>query len=181
MKRLLISAIVLVPVVSALAQDMSAPKEVRDLAWMVGTWSGSGKIAFGGHETDITSTMAVSFDGQFLKEVSSDKSSQYELTKTSMIGWDPTKKEYVSYTFTNIAPTPRIEHGNMDGNKLVMVSDPWEAEGMKLVGRETMSKISDTKCGLVIEAKISDKWEKEMDFVLTRQDSASQPSSRGAR
>jgi len=161
-------ALFLTPMVSAFAQDMSAPKEVKDLGWMVGTWSGSGKIAFGGQETEITSSITFSFDGQFLKAVSTDKSSGFTMTKTAMIGWDAAKSEYVSYTFTNIAPKARIAHGKMDGNKLVMVSDPWEAEGMTSVARETLSKISDTKCGSMIEMKIGDKWMTGMDFVLTK-------------
>ena len=67
-----------------------------------------------------------------------------------------------------MAPTARIEHGKMDGGKLVMVSEPWKAEGMTAVSRETTWKISDTKCGLLMEFKNGDKWLKEMDFVLTK-------------
>ena len=169
MKRLLAAAIFLTPMVSAFTQDMSRPKKVADLGWMVGTWSGSGKIAFGGRETEIESTMTVAFDGQFLKTVSVDKSGGFKLTKTSMLGWDAAKSEYVSYTFTNMAPKPRIAHGNMDGAKLVMVSEPWEAEGMTAVARETTSKISESKCGFAMEFKNGDKWIKGMDFVLAKQ------------
>jgi hypothetical protein len=168
MKRLLTVALFLIPMVAALAQDMSSPKQVTDLGWMVGKWSGSGKMAFGGQETAMTTTMTVSFDGQFLKLVSTDASSQYKATKTSMIGWDAAKSQYVSYSFINFAPTARIAHGKMDAGKLVMVSDPWEAEGMTMVLRETMSKLSDTKCGLILEFKNGDKWDKSMDYVLTK-------------
>jgi hypothetical protein len=168
MKRLLAAALFLVPMVSAFTQDMSPPKKVTELGWMVGTWSGSGKIAFGGQETAIESTMTVTFDGQFLKTVSVDKSGGFKLTKTSMLGWDAAKSEYVSYTFTNMAPKPRIAHGNMDGSKLVMVSEPWEAEGMTAVARETITNVSETKCGLIMEFKNGDKWIKGMDFVLSK-------------
>lgn len=168
MKRLFTAVLFLIPLVSALAQDMSPPKEITDLGWMVGTWSGTGKIAFGGHEVEITSTMTVSFEGQFLKAVSADKSAGSTLTKTTMTGWDAAKSQYVSYTFTNMAPTARIAHGKMNGSKLEMVSDPWEAEGMTAVDRETMSKLSDTKCGFMMEFRKGDKWVKGMDFVLTK-------------
>lgn len=166
MKCIATAALLSITTASALAQEM--PKQVADLGWMVGTWSGSGKIAFGGHETEITSTITASFDGEFLKTVSADKSAGFTLTKTAMIGWDAAKGEYLCYTFTNISPSARIEHGKLEGNKLVMVSEPWEAEGMKLVGRETISKITDSQYGLVLEAKIGDEWEKEMDFILTK-------------
>ena len=169
MKLLLTTTVFLVSMLLSFAQDYGPPKEVKDLGWMVGTWSGSGKIAFGGHEVEITSTMTVSFDGQFLKSVSTDKSAGSTLTKTTMTGWEPSKSRYVSYTFTNAAPTARIAHGKMDGGKLEMISDPWEAEGMTMIDRETMSKISDTKCGVMMEYKQGDKWLKGMDFVLTKQ------------
>lgn len=152
----------------AVAQDLSAPKQVKDLGWMVGTWTGSGKIAFGGNETQITSESTVAFDGQFLRITSVDKSSGFAMTKTEMIGWDPGKSEYVSYTFTNIAPKARIAHGKMEGDKLVMVTEPWEAEGMTAVARETLYKVSDTKTGLTMEFKNGDKWIKGMDFVLAK-------------
>ncbi|MES1147302.1 MAG: DUF1579 family protein [bacterium] len=168
MKRLLPVVILLLPMVSAFGQDIARPKEISDLAWMVGAWEGSGKIAFGGQETEITTSMTVSFDGQFLKSVSSDKSSGFTLTKTSMLGWDATKSQYVSYTFTNMAPTARIAHGKLEGGKLVMTSDPWEAEGMTAVMKETVSNVSDTKCGYKLELKTGEKWATGMDFVLNK-------------
>ncbi len=164
------AALFLLPMVAAFGQDMSPPKEVTSLGWMVGTWTGSGKIAFGGHEAEITSKMKVSFDGQFLKIASEDDSSGFKMTKTEMIGWDAKKSEYISYTFTNMGPKARIAHGKMESGKLVMVSEPWEAAGMSAVSRETMTKVSDTKYGLTMEFKNGDKWEKGMDFVLTKKE-----------
>ncbi|HWD40397.1 MAG TPA: DUF1579 family protein [Fimbriimonas sp.] len=169
MRSLSVAAVLLsVLLVPALAQDYSPPKQIKDLGWMVGAWSGNRKITFGGHSAEITTEMTISFDGQFLKEISTDKSAGSTLTKTTMTGWDPEKSQYISYTFTNMAPTARIAHGKIDGGKLSMVSDPWEAEGFKMVGRETMSKVSDTKCNLVMELKQGDKWLKEMDFILEK-------------
>lgn len=169
MKRLLAAVLFLAPMVFGAAQDYGPPKQVKDLGWMVGAWSGSGKIAFGGHEVEITSSMTVSFDGQFLKEVSIDKSAGSTLTKTTMTGWEPKKGEYISYTFTNAAPTARIAHGKLNGNTLQMISDPWEAEGFTTIMRESISKISDTQCGLTLEYKQGDKWITGMHFVLTKQ------------
>lgn len=168
MKRLLTAALLMASMVSVFAQDLAPPQQVKDLAWMIGTWSGTGKIAFRGHEVEITSTMTISFEGQFLKSISSDKSAGSTLTKTTMTGWEPKKGEYISYTFTNMAPTARIAHGKLSDNKLEMVSDPWEAEGFTMVARETMSKISETKVGMKLEYKQGDKWITGMDFVLNK-------------
>lgn len=169
MKGFLAASLLMAPLAYVLAQDTDPPKEVKDLAWMVGSWSGKGQIAFGGHEVEITSKITASFDGQFLKTTSTDKSSGSTLTKTTMTGWDPAKNEFVSYTFTNMAPTARIAHGKLDGGKLVMVSEPWKAEGMTTVSRETMWRVSDSKWGLTIEFKQGDKWIKGMDFTLEKQ------------
>ena len=168
MKRFLTAALFLAALVSVLAQDYGPPKQIKDLSWMLGTWSGTGKIEFGGHSVNITSSMTVSFDGQFLKAVSSDKSAESTLTKTTMTGWDTKKNEYVSYTFTNMAPTARIAHGTLHAGALQMVSEPWEAEGFTMVERETMSSVSDTKCNLTLEYKGGEKWVKGMDFVFTK-------------
>lgn len=148
------------------------PKEIKALGWAVGTWSGKCKIAFGGRETEIATTMTVSFDGQFLKSVSKDVSAGYTLSKTTMTGWDEVKAEYVSYTFTNMAPTARIAHGKMDGKALTMVAEPWKAEGMTMVSRETLRSLTATTCSLVMEFKSGDKWVKGMDVVLTKQPDA---------
>ena len=167
MKRLLTVALVIVPTVSALAQELEPPKEIKALGWMVGSWSGGGKMSFGGQVTELETTMKVSFDGQFLKAVSTDKSSGFTMTKTTMTSWDAKKSQYVSYSFTNIAPTARVAHGKFESSKLTMVSDPWEA-GMTAIMRETLSKISDKQCGMSLEFKNGDKWIKGVDFVLIK-------------
>ncbi len=153
---------------SAFTQDMSPPKEVKDLSWMVGTWTGSGKISFGGQETEIISTMTVDFDGQFLKLASVDDSHGFKMTKTVMIGWDAKKSQYISHSFTNLSPTARVAHGKIEGAKVVLISDPWEAGGRTAVARETLSKISDSKVGVMMEFKNGEKWDKGMDFVLSK-------------
>ena len=152
-----------------MAQELAPPKEITDLGWMVGTWSGSGKIAFGGTETPIETKMTVSLDGQFLKAVSSDKSNGFTLLKTTMISWDVSKHEYVSYSFTNIGATARVENRKFEDGKLVMVSDPWESEGMKSVIRESLWKVSSKKFGLSMEFKFGEKWVKGLEMVLSKQ------------
>lgn len=168
MKRLILPLLALVPITSAFAQMPAPPKQVSDLAWMVGTWTGSGKISFGGNETEIKTTMTAAFDGMFLKINSTDESTGFKMTKTVMVGWDSANSEYVTYTFTNIAPDARIAHGKPVDGMLQTVSDPWEAEGMKATTRETVSKVSATQCGYKIEFKQGDNFVTGMDFVLTK-------------
>lgn len=154
--------------VIASTQELAPPKEISNLSWIVGTWSGSGKISFGGNETPITSTATVSIDGQFLKAVTADSSSGFTLSKTTMTSWEAAKSQYTSYSFTNIAPTARIAHGKSETDKMVMVSEPWTAEGMTAVFRESLSKVSDKKIELVLEMKMGEKWSQMLDIVLTK-------------
>lgn len=154
--------------VSAMAQQTQTPNQVTDLGWMVGTWSGSGKFTFGGQEMDLSSTMVFSFEGQFLKSVTTTEMGAMKMDETMMMGWNEPKKEYVSYTFTGFAPMPGIKHGKMDGSSLVMVSEPWEVEGQSVVSRSTYAKVSDTKFRLTMELKDGDKWDKAMDLELTK-------------
>ncbi|MBL8088347.1 MAG: hypothetical protein JNM85_09815 [Chthonomonas sp.] len=168
MKRIALTSACVLLGVSALAEDLTAPKEIKDLGWMIGTWSAETKIKFGAKETKIASSMIVSYDGMFLKAVATDKSDDFTLTKTTMTSWDAAQSQYVSYAFTNIAPTARIARGTMIEGKLVLTSDPWEAEGMKTAIRETMWKVSEKKIGLKMEMQVKDKWVTGMDLVMTK-------------
>ncbi|MBS1705988.1 MAG: DUF1579 family protein [Armatimonadetes bacterium] len=154
--------------VPAIGQELKPLKEIENLSWMVGTWSGSGEISFGGNKVTIKTTMVVSMDGQFLKATATDESSGFKMTKMTMTEWNAAKKQYISYTFTNIGSTARVAHGTFADKSLSMISDPWEAEGMTAVMRETVTKLDTTKCGYSLELKQDNKWAKVMDFVLDR-------------
>jgi hypothetical protein len=140
------------------------PKEISDLKWMVGTWTGSGPFSMMGTSMDLKMTMTCSFEGQFLKSVTVNDFGQIKMDETAYMGWDDEKKEYFSYSFTNMAPTPRIERGKMDGGKFLMVSEPWQGT----VGRATMTKVSDSKVKFLLEFKNEDKWEKGCDMEMTK-------------
>ena len=154
--------------VSAIAQTSDPPKEIADLSWMVGTWSGTGKNVYDGKETPFTTSMTVSRYGQTIQAVSTlTPPNGVELILTRMIGWDAVKRQYVSYTFSNMAGLPLISRGTLTNNKLVMLFDKWGTDTTK-VGRETMSKISDTKYGFRTEMRHDKKWEVQMDMVLQK-------------
>ena len=78
MKCLLMVALLVVPILSTRAQEMGPPKEVKNLGWSVGTWTGNGKIAFGEQKMPISSAMTISY-AMFLKFVSSDKSTGFTM------------------------------------------------------------------------------------------------------
>ena len=168
MKRLLTAALFLVVMASAFAQANKPPKAISDLGWMVGTWSGNGKIVNEGKETAIKASMTVSLRGQFIESVSTITLAEgVDLVLTRMICFDWGKHQLVSYTFNNWSEMPLISRGKLADNKLIMLLDH-SATDQTPEGRDTTSKISDTKYGFKIEMKKGDKWNEWMDMVLTK-------------
>ena len=145
------------------------PAEVKKFDWMIGKWKGAGSMALQGMEMSFTTEMTNSYEGQFLKSVSTIDYGMIQVTETMFTGFDPGKGEYFSYAFTNMAPKPRIEFGKLDGETLVMVSEPWEIMGQSISSRATMKKTSDTKARFVVEFKMGDAWEKATDMELTKE------------
>jgi len=150
--------------VSAFAQSFDPPQQVTDLKWMLGTWTGKGKMEMMGTAMDTSITMTTTMEGQFLKSVSVYDMGAVKMEETQYVGWNEEKKEYTSWAFTNLAPTPRIEHGKMENGAMVMTSESWQG----MVGRGTMKKISETKVGFLLEFQNESKWDKAMDIELTK-------------
>ncbi len=171
MKRMLL--MVLASVVSAFCfgqvPDMAPPAEVKKFDWMIGEWTG--KSSFTMPEMppmDVTMSIKCEWDGQFMKQVAVNDFGMIKMTETFYLGYDPESKKYVSYAFTNFSPVPRIERGTVDGETLVMVSDPWAAGGETHVSRATMTKVNADTLKLKLEFKDGDKWIAAMDATFTR-------------
>ena len=155
----------------AVAQDMPSmvpPEELKKLEWMLGEWTGTMNWTEPGMEGEMSSSMKVEVEGQFYKTTASNKMGEMTMTEVSYMGWDPKDKKFVSWTFTNFAPTPRIERGTFEGDKFVSVSDPWEVMGRTIVGRGTMTKTSDTEATFVLEFKEGDDWMKVADGKMKK-------------
>lgn len=168
MTKLLSITTLLLASASVFAQDMKSPKEVTDLAWMIGTWSGEGKMSFGGQEAPVKTTMVVTFDGQFVKAVSTTEEGGMTMRETMMLGWNEDTKMYDSYTFTSFAPTPGIKHGKIEDGKLVLVSEPWKVQGMSFVSRATYAKVSDSKLRMGMDFKSATGWDTALDMQLSK-------------
>lgn len=154
--------------------DLNPPAEVKKFDWLVGTWTGEAKFNFGGMELDVRTKMTVSYEGQFLRSVSLNDYGMIQATETMYLGWDAARGEYVSWSFSNMAPLPRIERGKLEGDKLVMVSDPWGIMGQDVVSRGTIAKISDSKASLMLEMKAGDSWEQATEIQMTKGSAQSQ-------
>jgi len=150
--------------------ELAAPAEMKKFDWMVGEWTSTSKWTMEGMAPmDVTSTFKAEWDGQFLKQsATSDFAGVMKMTETMMLGYDPRAKEYVSHAFTNFAPTPRVEHGRLVGNTLVMVCDSWEAMGETTSSRATLQRVSDDEINFRLEFKSGEKWTVVTDGVYKR-------------
>jgi hypothetical protein len=147
----------------SVAQDMPSmepPPELKKLEWMLGDWTIDSHWDMNGQEFDSAGTLKVSWEGQFLKMVSSSDMMGAKFDETSYLGYDAKEKKYVLWSFTNWAPTPRVERGNFEGEAFVTVSDPWDVAGQTVTGRATQKKVSDTEATMTLEFKMGDSWVK---------------------
>ncbi|SRR5581483_3736159 len=142
--------------------NMEPPAELKKLSWVLGSWSGTLNWTAPDMQMSGTMTWKAEWENQFLKMTTVTEMSGMKMVETSYTGWNAKKKSYDSYTFTNFAPTPRIEHGTLTGDKFVSISEPWEVGGSPTptVGRATLVKKSDTEATMILEFKEGEKWTK---------------------
>lgn len=139
---------------------MPLPEELKKLEWMLGKWEGSIKWTMPGMEGEAKMAFEATWDGQFQKQSSTMEMMGMKMIETAYIGWDAAKKQYSMYTFTNFAPTPRVEYGKFDGTTWVSISEPWATGMGSTVSRSTIVKKSNTELDLTVEFKEGDKWNK---------------------
>lgn len=144
----------------AQAPDLQPSPKVKELAWMVGTWTGDVKFDMQGMKMESKSVMTCKFEGKFLHVYSTMDMMGMKMTESMYFGWDDSKKEYFSYAFTNMSTAPRFERGNVTGKDFVTVSDPWQVDGSPepTVSRATMTRHSDTMIEFKLEFKEGEKW-----------------------
>ena len=150
--------------------NMQPPAEMQGFGWMVGEWMDEGTWTMEGMDPmKVATSFKAEWDGQFLKQSAvNDFSGFMKMTETMMLGYDAAKKQYVSYSFTNMAPVPRVERGTMNGQTLTMTSDPWEVMGEAHVSRATMTKVNNDELKMKLEFQVEGKWTTVMDTTYKR-------------
>ena len=152
------------------AQTPGAPPEMKKLESMFGTWAGKIKFIGDGFPPEPSETsMKVEpvLGGMYQKIVYTVSMPGVTLEGHSMIGFDPTEKKYKSWTFDNMAFSPREESGTLDGSKLVMVSEPQGG----LVTRVTFDTSTKDVMQFTIEMKEGEKWTKVGECAYSRKTS----------
>lgn len=156
----------------AAAQNMGPSPEVQKLyKYMSGEWTGKVKWMMPGMPEESTEMpFKVTMEGNFIKSANTMDMGGMSMTETTYMGWDPVKKRYTSWTFTNFGAMPRVEHGNFEGDsKFVSVSEPWDiGMGEPIVGKATMTRKGDNEMMFVLEFKQGDKWMKVAEGTFKR-------------
>lgn len=151
---------------SLLSQGMpERPAELKKLEWMLGEWTGKWTWHIPGMEGEMTMTLKNEYEGHFIKKTSVMTMEGMTSKEACYMGWDASKRRFSCWTFTDFAPTPRIEHATMDGDKLIFISEPWDV-GMPegpIVSRATLTKKSDKEIVFLVEFKQGENWTKAAD------------------
>ncbi len=169
MKRLLA---LLLPFVAAcaLAQDVAVvvPKQIEDLKWQIGEWQGTVKMTVEGMDMDMVSTLKISQKDNVLVYDGMHEAMGSKMTELGYLWWDEAKKRYSMFTLASFGEVPRMEHGTLTGNTLVMTSEPWPIQGQVMESRAHLIKVGNDEIKFIIDFKEGDKWTKAGEGVYKR-------------
>lgn len=170
--KLATSIAALILVGSAFAQVPAAPAEMAKLGFMVGSWSSTGTASGpdGSKETSKgTGVAAMVHDGMWLKfDVKETMESSGKMDGHMMLGWDESKKMYRGAWFDNMASTMMTFQGKMEGNKLVLISDPTNHMGMTMKFRLTYESKSANELTFLLEMDMEGKWMPGMSITYKK-------------
>ena len=172
LRSLAILSVGLTAMMSA-GQEMGPSPELKKMDWMIGKWSGNVKWSIPGTpETEAPMDYECTWDGNFIKSSSTmEMAGMGKMTETGYLGWDAKNSKYVMYVFTNFSHDPRIERGTLDGNKLLMVSDPFNVQGQDIVGRATQTRKDDGSVHFLLEFKMGEEWAKVAEGTFKKKNS----------
>lgn len=142
-----------------------APKELKHLASLLGTFEGTLKGPMGDVKVTLKNEWAEG--GMWLRSSSIKEIGAMKITETCLIGYDTRSKSFKSWSFQSMVSNPREEEGAYSESGLIMVSKPWEMAGGTYTSRITFQA---TKEGLnySIDFKQGEKWSNQIRGELKR-------------
>ncbi|MBX3119104.1 MAG: DUF1579 family protein [Fimbriimonadaceae bacterium] len=153
--------------------DMSPPKEVSKLDFMLGKWTGSYTSYMEGMEMSMKGTIVTkkAVGGRYVQsDHTYSGKGMPEMSGMHMASYDPETKEYFGYWFDSTAPGAMEMRGNFMGATLRMVSKPTAVPGMPepIVMRAWYTKVSATKIDFLLEMKMGNDWAPMMKGTMTK-------------
>ncbi len=170
--KLAASIATLILVGSAFAQVPAAPAEMAKLGFMVGSWTNTGSASGpdGSKETSKGSGMAAMVhDGMWLKfDVKETMEKSGKMDGHMMLGWDAAKGMYRGAWFDNMSSSLMTFQGKMEGNKLVMTSDPVNHMGMDMKFRLTYEAKAANELMFTLDMDMEGKWVPAMTITYKK-------------
>ncbi|MFY9233622.1 MAG: DUF1579 family protein [Fimbriimonadaceae bacterium] len=147
--------------------DVTPPKEMKNLSFLVGNFRGSETYDFGGGPQKGASTIrsAIGVGGRWLVGTHSSKSKTMNLEGHHMLSYDKDMKKYRAWWFDNAGSYAMEMNGNFKGKTLVMTSLPTPVPGMAepMVMRASWTPVGSRGLKFVLETQQGGQWMKIME------------------
>lgn len=168
MKLLTTLGAMLVLLTTAFAQegmmDMSPPKEMSQLSFLVGKWKADLDFYFAGPEpmkgTGTVETK-LDLDGRFYRgDHKYSPPGMPAMSGLQLMTFDPASKKWTGWWFDGTTPYELEMTGELKGNVLTMVSKPSSMPGsdQKMVIKLIYEKVGDTKVKFDLMMQQGDQW-----------------------
>jgi hypothetical protein len=119
----------------AIPQDHSVavPLSLRNASFMIGQWSGQQKFNNPGTpmQADVTTKIAAAVGGRYFEErISGFLPNRGAFDTLHILTYDRLLHSYKAWWFNDTSVDPLFLQGNLEGNKLVMLSAPSHGAGV---------------------------------------------------
>ncbi len=145
---------------------MGPAPEMKAVDFLVGHFKGNANFYFNGQKSSgpCEATTERVLNSCFVQSHINYKMSGMDMAGMHVLTYDAKTKQYVSYWFDSTASNDMHLKGNFEGDKLVLVSEPTDVEGMgKIVMRSTWWKNKDGSVGFGLDMQQGEKWIPMMD------------------
>lgn len=134
-KTLTIATLALCYASYAQMPDMAPPKEMANLNWLLGTWTGNQEYSMGepGAKPEKGSakiTFKKALGGRFINGDHDMMMMGMKMTGTAMLTYDPSKKVWREYWFDSMTPEVLAFTGGPVNGEYVLTSEPVAMNGM---------------------------------------------------
>lgn len=151
--------------------DMTPPKELQSVAFMLGTFRGTETYTFGGPPEKGTAVIrsAKGVGGRYIVGNHSSKSKSMTMEGMHMLTYDKEMKKYRAWWFDNASSYAMELSGSLKGNTLTMTSTPTPMPGMEpAVFRASWTKTGPRKVKFVLQMQQGTAWVTAMEGNYSR-------------
>lgn len=171
-----ISACIALAAVAAIAaaQDhgFPVPSSLRAANFLVGKWVGQMEFVFGakGLVAEVVTTTTPAVGGRYIEErLRVSLPGRPESETLHMLSYDERENLFKAWWFNDTMVGPLTLHGSMQGDKLVLTSDPTHGAGVpNTVFRVTYTNISADEFTYEMEFNRGTEWTKQFKAKYVR-------------